>query len=172
MGARVKAGPPTAAARDERTALPALPVDSSLFFQLVRVVNLTARPFSESIGRAHRLGLNAWRVLIVVANHPGVAATEVASLTGLDKMGVSRAVAELIRDGRVVRRTDAADKRRLRLQLSAEGRRLYAGIGAPARAREQQLFRGIGAAEQQRLAATLDRLVANLLAAEPSDAPP
>lgn len=150
---------------------PALPVDSSLFFKLVRVVNLTARPFSESIGRAHQLGLNAWRVLIVVASRPGVAATEVASLTGLDKMAVSRAVAELIRAGRVVRRIDAADRRRMRLQLSAEGRRLYASIGAPARQREQQLFRGIGAAEQKRLDTTLDRLIANV-APEASDALP
>ena len=146
-----------------RRAAAALPVDSSLFFQLVRVVNLTARPFSESIGKAHRLGLNAWRVLIVVANHPGVAASEVAEFSGLDKMAVSRAVAELVRDGRVVRRTDAADKRRMHLHPSAEGRRLYARIGTPARERERMLFRGIGDAERQRLAATLERLIANLV---------
>ena len=34
---------------------PALPLDSSVFFKLVRVVNMTARPFSESIGQGEDL---------------------------------------------------------------------------------------------------------------------
>lgn len=46
-------------------------MDSSIFFKPVRVVNLTTRPFSESIGKAHRLSLNEWSVLPVLAHHPG-----------------------------------------------------------------------------------------------------
>jgi DNA-binding MarR family transcriptional regulator len=156
---------------DERTprkvsARAALPLDSSVFFKLVRVVNLTARPFSESIGREHRLGLNEWRVLLVLANHPGIAASDVTALTGLDKMTVSRAIAALARRGRVVRKVDAADKRRLRLRLSAEGERLYERIGTPAKQRERALFRGIGEVEQTQLGRMLDALIENLLAAD------
>jgi DNA-binding MarR family transcriptional regulator len=143
-----------------------LPIDDSIFFRLVRVVNLTARPFSESIGKSHRLALNEWRVLLVLANHPGVAASEVAALTGLDKMSVSRALAGLVRRGRVLRRVDAADKRRTLLRLSAAGERLYERIGAPAKERERLLFRGIGVAEQKQLGHTLDRLIENLVEAE------
>jgi DNA-binding MarR family transcriptional regulator len=148
------------------TARDRLPIDDSLFFRLVRVVNLTARPFSESIGRAHRLTLNEWRVLLVLANHPGVAASEVASLTGLDKMSVSRALAGLVRRARVLRRIDPADKRRQLLRLSSDGERLYERVGTPAKARESRLFRGIGAEEQARLGRTLDRLIANLVEAD------
>lgn len=144
-----------------------LPIDDSIFFRLVRVVNLTARPFSESIGKAHQLSLNEWRVLIVLASHPGVVASEVVGHTGLDKMTVSRALAALLRRGRAVRRVDPADKRRQRLRLSAEGERLYERIGTPAKERELQLFRGIGAEEQRRLGRTLDRLMANLAEAVP-----
>jgi DNA-binding MarR family transcriptional regulator len=143
-----------------------LPIDDSIFFRLVRVVNLTARPFSESIGRDHRLTLNEWRVLIVLANHAGAAASEVAGLTGLDKMSVSRALAALVRRGRVVRKIDPADRRRLMLRLSAEGERLYERIGAPAKERERSLFRGIGAGEQAQLGRTLDRLIENLREAD------
>jgi len=152
---------PVSPARRER-----LPIDDSIFFRLVRVVNLTARPFSESIGKAHRLSLNEWRVLLVLANHAGVAASDVVDLTGLDKMSVSRALAGLVQRGRVVRRVDAGDRRRLLLRLSAAGERLYERIGAPAKARERSLFRGIGAGEQAALGRTLDRLAANLLAAD------
>ncbi len=143
-----------------------LALDSSVFFKLVRVVNLTARPFSESIGQAHHLSLNEWRVLLVLANHPGVAASEVTALTGLDKMTVSRALAALGRRGRVVRKVDAADKRRMLLRLSAEGERLYERIGTPAKQREHALFAGMGDAEQAQLGRTLDRLIENLLAAD------
>ena len=117
-----------------------LPIDDSLFFRLVRVVNLTARPFSESIGRAHHLTLNEWRVLLVLANHPGVAASEVAALTGLDKMSVSRALGGLVRRGRVVRRVDPADKRRQLLRLSADGERLYERVGTPAKVQAYQAY--------------------------------
>jgi DNA-binding MarR family transcriptional regulator len=140
-------------------------MDSSVFFKLVRCVNLTARPFSESIGKAHRLSLNEWRVVLVLALHPGAAASEVTALAGLDKMSVSRALAALVRQGRVVRKVDMADKRRMLLRLSAEGERLYERVGAPAKERERRLFRGIGEHEQERLGKTLDRLIDNLVAA-------
>jgi len=129
----VSGGGAPAAKRRRRSALP---MDSSVLFKLVRVVNLTVRPFSDSIGKAHHLSLNEWRVLLVLANHPGVAASEVTALTGLDKMSVSRALAALARRGWVVRKVDAADKRRMLLRLSAEGERLYERVGAPAKERE------------------------------------
>ena len=140
----------------------ALPADDSLFFKLVRVVNLTARPFSESIGKSHQLSLNEWRVLLVLANHPGVSAGEVAALTGLDKMSVSRALSALVRRSRVVRKVDGEDKRRLLLRLSAEGERLYERIGGPAKERERSVFRGMGEADQKQLGRLLDRLIDNL----------
>ena len=157
-------------ARAARPRTATLPVDDSIFFKLVRVVNLTARPFSESIGKAYHLSLNEWRVLLVLANHPQVVGSEVAALTGLDKMTVSRSLAALERRGRVVRKVDATDRRRMLLRLSAAGERLYERIGLPAKARERSLFRGIAAAEQAQLGRLLDRLLDNLLAADPGQA--
>jgi DNA-binding MarR family transcriptional regulator len=143
-----------------------LPIDDSLFFKLVRVVNLTSRPFSETIGHANRLSLNEWRVMLLLAHRPGIAAREVALQTGLDKMAVSRALAALVRHGCVVRRGDPADKRRTRLWLSAAGQRAYARIGAPAKEREGRLFSGVSASAQAQMGRTLDRLIATLLQAE------
>ena len=154
------------AAASRRPQRAALPVDDSIFFKLVRVVNLTARPFSESLGKASHLSLNEWRVLLVLANHPQVAASEVAAFTGLDKMSVSRSLAALERRRRVVRKVDAADRRRMLLRLSAAGERLYERIGVPAKLRERSLFQGIGAADQELLARLLDRLIDNLVTAD------
>ena len=138
-------------------------MDDSIFFKLVRVVNLTARPFVESVGRTHRLSLNEWRVMLVLASHPGAAAQEVALHTGLDKMTVSRALAGLARHGRLVKKLDPADKRRTCLWLSAAGQRVYEKIGVSGKARETQLFAAVGPAEQAQLARTLDTLIDTLL---------
>jgi len=146
----------------------ALPIDSSLFFKLVRVVNQTARPFVETLARTHQLSLNEWRVMVVLASHPGVAASELAASTGLDKMSISRAIAALSRHGRLIKKTDAQDARRTLLWLSAAGQRVFRTVGEPAKAREAQLFGGIDATEL----AQLDQLVDKLLLAlsEPEQA--
>lgn len=143
-----------------------LSLDRAIFFKLVRLVNLTARPFSESIGGVHRLTLNGWRILLVLANHPGVAASEVVALTGLDKMSVSRALTSLVRQGRVVRKGDSADRRRVLLRLSADGERLYERIGTTASEHERSHFHGLGAAKQATLGRMLDRLIEHLAAAD------
>ena len=144
----------------------ALPVDSSLFFKLVRVVNLTARPFVETLARTHQLSLNEWRVMVVLASHPGVAASDVVLGTGLDKMSVSRAIAALSRQGRLDKRPDAADARRTLLWLNDEGRRVFETIGAPAKKREAQLFGGIEASELAGFEQTIDKLLRKLSEAE------
>jgi DNA-binding MarR family transcriptional regulator len=138
-----------------------LPVDSdSLFFKLVRVVNLTARPFNEQIGKAHKLTLNEWRAMVVIASHPGVAAADIAESTGLDKMAVSRAIAGLDAAGRLLKKQDRSDQRRSRLLLSAEGQRVFANVGRMARRREAELYAGLEPGERERLGGALDKLIA------------
>jgi DNA-binding MarR family transcriptional regulator len=141
-------------------------LDEALFFKLVRVVNLTARPFNEGIGRRHDLPLNDWRVMTVLGSHPGTTASEVCLRTGMDKMSVSRALASLARRRRVLRKGDPADGRRTLLWLSSAGQRLFDELALGARARERQLFGGVGASDQAQLSRTLDRLIDALLSAD------
>ncbi len=141
-------------------------LDDSVFFWLVRVVNLTARPFNEGIGRRHGLSLSDWRVMTVVGSHPGTTASEVCARTGMDKMSVSRAIAALARKRRVSRKPDPHDGRRTLLELSSSGQRLFDEIAAGARVREQQLFGRISLQDQAHLGALLDRLIDALRAAD------
>jgi DNA-binding MarR family transcriptional regulator len=139
-----------------------LPIDDSLFFKLVRLVNLTARPFVETLARTHHLSLNEWRAMLVLASHPGVAAREVADHTGLDKMSVSRALAALDRQGRLVKAPDPADARRTQLWLSADGQALFETIARPAVQREAQLYAPLTAEELAQMHSLVDRLAAAL----------
>lgn len=141
----------------------------SLFLKLVRVVNLTARPFQQRVGRAHQLTLNEWRAMAVLAAHPGSTGTKVADVTGLDKMSVSRALAGLKRHKRVQRHDDPTDQRRSRLYLTAAGKALVAIVGAEAARREAELFAAIDADERSRLEGMLDRLIASVSAGGPAD---
>jgi len=130
-----------------------------LFFKLVRVVNLTARPFHEKVGREHHLTLTEWRVMVVLGGELGLNATQIADFTGLDKMAVSRALAGLKRHKRVQRNDDPTDRRRGRLYLTAAGKALHETVGALGRQREAVLFEGVNADELARLDATLDKLI-------------
>jgi DNA-binding MarR family transcriptional regulator len=139
-----------------------LPVDSSIFFKLVRIVNLTARPFHEGVGKLHHLSLSEWRVMVMLASHETMAATEVADFSGLDKMSVSRAISALAKAGRIVKTPDVQDQRRTLLALSSAGKKLYSRIGAQAMRREAELFEGFGKQDLQRLDALLDKLLVAL----------
>jgi DNA-binding MarR family transcriptional regulator len=143
-----------------------LPIDSSLFFKLVRVVNLTARPFQQGVGKAHHLSLNEWRAMVVVASHPGSTATDIAEATGLDKMSVSRALSGLVKLGRVTLENDPKDQRRSHVYLSAAGKKVFSLIGASAVQREAQLFGGISPTELKSMASTLDKLIHALMVTE------
>jgi DNA-binding MarR family transcriptional regulator len=130
-----------------------------LFFKLVRVVNLTARPFQQRVGRQHQLTLNEWRAMAALGERPGLTATQVADTTGLDKMAVSRALAGLKRHKRLQRHDDPTDQRRSRLYLTAAGKALCATVSTLGREREAQLFAGVDAEELARMSATLDKLI-------------
>lgn len=133
----------------------------SPFFQLLLLANLTARPFPERYGRRLRLSLSEWRVLVVVADRPGITAQDLADYIGLDKMSVSRAVRALAARGRMARKASARDRRRLHLFLTEAGWRVYDEIASSGAARERAVFAALGAREQRAFYDQLVRLVAN-----------
>jgi DNA-binding MarR family transcriptional regulator len=137
--------------------------DSSVIFKLIRLVNLAAQPFQELIGKKHQLSLNEWRVMVVVHSHPGCSASEVCHFSGLDKMTVSRALARLLKQGRVQRHVDQQDARRQMTSLTATGNTLFKKISLSAAAREKTLSSALTKNQQQSLEQTVDKLTAVLL---------
>src|ERR1041384_4967633 len=72
------------------------------------------------------LSIPEWRVMAVLAANPGLSAAEVTARTAMDKVAVSRAVAALLAAGRLRRTMVPADRRRIHLQLTPTGARVYA----------------------------------------------
>lgn len=104
------------------------------------------------------LSITEWRVMAVLARFPEISAGEVATRSAMDKVQVSRAVAQLIRSGHLDRRSDAQDRRRTVLNLSVTGRAIYQRIVPMARAFEQDLFDRLTPEEGEILMRALSRL--------------
>ncbi|MDF1722527.1 MAG: MarR family transcriptional regulator [Minwuia sp.] len=106
------------------------------------------------------LSIPEWRVMAVLGRYPEISAGEVAARSAMDKVQVSRAVAQLLRNGHLDRRSDAQDRRRTVLNLSSTGRAIYGRIVPMARAYEQDLFDRLTPEEGAILLSALARLSA------------
>jgi len=134
-------------------------IDDSLFFKLLLLVNLTARPFSLLYEKRFRITLTEWRVLLTVASRPGLSAIEVGEALGMEKMNVSRAVRSLEKSGRLMRKPHKTDGRSSALAPTAAGRALFATIGPAALKREDLLLAGLSDKERTLMSKLLDRLI-------------
>ncbi len=119
-----------------------------------QVSSAIARQYSERFG----LTIPEWRTMAVLGGTPGLSAREVAARTAMDKVQVSRAVANLMRRKRVQRVTDAKDARVTRLSLTAKGHAIYDEIVPLALHLEELLLSALSPAERLALDATMAKL--------------
>jgi DNA-binding MarR family transcriptional regulator len=105
-----------------------LELDRFLPYRLSVLSNIVSTAISGAYEKRFGLTIPQWRVMAVLAMTPDLSAAEVAERTAMDKVAVSRAVASLLRERRIVRRTARADRRRSLLRLSAAGRKVYAQV--------------------------------------------
>jgi DNA-binding MarR family transcriptional regulator len=78
----------------------------------------------------HPLGVTGGQVslLVQIKRKPGVGVRELASIERVSPAAISGAVDRLQRAGLISRRTDAADRRRQGLRLSADGERVLRAV--------------------------------------------
>jgi len=105
-----------------------LELDRFLPYRLSVLSNIVSTAISGAYEKRFGLTIPEWRVMAVLAMTPDLSAAEVAQRTAMDKVAVSRAVASLLRERRIVRQTARADRRRSLLRLSAAGRKVYAQV--------------------------------------------
>jgi MarR family transcriptional regulator, temperature-dependent positive regulator of motility len=98
-------------------------------------------------------------VLFCIAHLPETTATDVATLTGIPKNSVSRAVNKLIELEFIERRTDSQDARRSLLSLTATGREQYQQILPRFKERQQRMMSVLTAQERAEFNRLLNKLV-------------
>jgi len=137
MGQRVK--PPDHDAIDLERFLP---------YRLSVLTNLVSGTIADAYQRRFDLTIPEWRVIAVLSRHPGLSAAEVGELTRMDAVAVSRAVARLLRAGRLRRAVSPLDRRRSVLSVSPAGAAVYREVAPLALGYERELLGALGAAER------------------------
>ncbi|MEW5686888.1 MAG: MarR family winged helix-turn-helix transcriptional regulator [Pseudomonadota bacterium] len=150
-----------------------LRLDSYLPYRL----SVASNAVSGLIARAYedRFGLTVpqWRVICVLAEDGGLTQVQVVARTVMDKVTVSRAAQGLSKRRLVTRAENKADGRSHVLDLTPEGRRLYAEIAPLAMAYEAALIAGLSPEDVALLKRLLGRLqtAAGQLAGETPSSP-
>ncbi|OSZ74145.1 hypothetical protein CAP37_01330 [Hydrogenophaga sp. IBVHS1] len=145
-------------ARTRRNHQALLATEASPYYQIWVLTNLTAKPFIVRFGERFDLNLTDWRILLTLADKPGITAQGLADYTGLDKMSVSRVVRKLEAQDRLVRENSEADRRSFHLNLTEAGWAVYEEIAVAAIERETQVYAGLSAAEVKTLHELLGKL--------------
>ena len=133
-------------------------LDRFLPYRLSVLTNLVSSAIADAYQQRFGLSIPEWRVLAVLARHPGLSAAEVAELTRMDAVAVSRAVARLLAAGRLRRAVSRDDRRRSVLTVSAAGAAVYREVAPLALGYENDLLAALAPGER----AALDRVLETL----------
>jgi DNA-binding MarR family transcriptional regulator len=135
---------------------------AAMLHQLLKLTNRLMAPFSTHLAHRYKISLNEFRLLMTIGGLGRTASHELAELTGVNVMSVSRAVATLQRHGRIEVVRDPRNRRRKWLSLTDEGQRLYEIMRPQSEKVADYLFSNLDAGEVEQLRSTLNRLIDTL----------
>ena len=127
-------------------------------YQLSVTSNAVSSLIAERYRKRFALKIPEWRVMAVLGRFAPLTANAICEATQMDKVTVSRAVQRLERARRIERTTDAADRRRVLLRLSADGLDVYGRIAPLALDYEERLIAELTPEERDALVLLIDRL--------------
>lgn len=126
--------------------------------QLAELSNSIIRSVAELFEDWYDISITEWKVMVTVAENPGLSGVAVAECAGLDTVAVSRAVTTLMDSGRIHREFGREDRRRSILKLSEEGRALYSEVLPTALKLQSRLLDGLTDEERVIFAKALKQL--------------
>ena len=96
----------------------------AMLHELLKLTNRLMAPFSTHLSHRYKISINEFRLLMTIGALGRTASHELAEMTGVNVMSVSRAVATLERHGRIEVVPDPRNRRRKWISLTEEGRKL------------------------------------------------
>ncbi len=135
-----------------------LELEQFLPFRLSVLGNRLTRAVARVYADRFQLSAPEWRTMAVLGRYGAMPAYGVVERTAMDKVRVSRAVARLLASGRITRRSDAEDRRRVILDLTPAGRAIYEQIVPLALAVETELISDLTAEERAMLETVIRKL--------------
>lgn len=102
--------------------------DVDLLIILLRAASTISLPMKEGVADKTNMNSNELRVLMALGGEGALAGHELADVTGLQAMNVSRALAGLAAQGLVTQEVDPANRRRKPHRLTEQGVSAFAGL--------------------------------------------
>lgn len=130
------------------------------------IANKLSRGASQHYLAAFDVGIEIWRVLVLLAIHGSISAQQVCRIIGMDKASVSRCFKAMHSRGYITLGLDAADGRLRVATLTEAGRAMHDQIRGIALERERAFLAVLDVAERKTLIDLLHRLHENLPAVE------
>ena len=135
-----------------------LKLEAFLPYRLSVLSERVSRALAKEYSTLYALSVPEWRVIAALGQGRTLSQNEIAELTAMDKVTVSRAVKALGAKDYVVVTSDTGDKRRRQLTLTPSAQRVYTDISAKALRFEQALLSALSAAQQDALDTILKTL--------------
>ena len=144
-----------------------LRLEETVGFLLSDSTRTMTRAFSARIA-VHGVGMGIFQFLRILWEEDGLTQVELADRARMRGPSAAGALHELERRGFVRRTADRHDRRKVRVLLTAEGRKLYDLVMPDIAVTNEIMLAGFSAAEQKTLKRMLHRMRRNLVPAKPA----
>ena len=145
------------------------PLGGFLGFHLRLAQEASFRAFSQAVGE-RGMRPSRFAMMVIIAENPGVTQTALGRACGRDISTLTTALDDLVRQGLVSRRRDAADRRRYGLELTDRGRQALARLMRVAERHDQRLDELVGVTNKPMLLDVLRRIILGLDDSGPAQA--
>lgn len=133
-------------------------VTQNLTYRVVVLASTLSRSAARALPREVGISVAEWRVLSVIGSRPGISFNALVQTLDIDKGWISRTLAQLEKDGMVVKTADPADRRQFQLSLSQRGQTLHLKGSRVSQRRQRHLESAFSRSDLRQLESLLDRL--------------
>ncbi len=138
--------------------MPAVSPDHTILLRLGRAYHAATQAFEVATG----VSAARWRLLYLIACHPGIGQRQLVRLVQVDPGSITRQLSHLETEALIERRSDADDARVLRLHLTRRGRQLVQRVMRIRSDFLSDMVAGVTADELATTLAVLDRVAQNM----------
>ena len=139
-----------------------LRLDGFLPYRINVLASHLSRRLAQVYGERFGISIAEWRVIAHLASEDKISVREIVERVDMDKSKISRAASNLEANGLIEKKTSAADRRLVEMQLTRKGRRLFAEIEPLALDFQDSLLAELSARERSSLQSIVDKLLTRL----------
>ena len=129
------------------------------FPYLVRIFYRSVNEVVSSVyTQSYGLTVSQWRTMAVLGPYNAMSASQIVSLSSMDKVNVSRAIKGLQTRGLLKRDIDGDDRRRAVLRLTEKGRHIFHALVPLVKQAEEKCLQDLSAQERSMLISLMERV--------------